>query len=121
MRIQSSHFGDKFVQISVSNSSPDPIPFVLQNGTTGVDTWGSILAHADGSVTLGGTSWGAWDATNFGSGDFAALKLDENGTEVYRWQVINPSCVSRLRQCTREVIRTYHDLNAHVRKGALLR
>ena len=45
----------------------------------------SIFADDDGSVVIAGHTKGAWNTPNAGpagTGDFAAVKLDENGTEV---------------------------------------
>ena len=42
---------------------------------------------SDGSVFLAGDTSGDWDGVNEGGRDFAACKLDVNGTEIWRWQV----------------------------------
>ena len=36
---------------------------------------------------LAGFTYGNWSGTSAGSSDFAAVKLDSTGTEVWRWQV----------------------------------
>lgn len=44
----------------------------------------------DGSVVIAGETRGNWDGTNAGDSwpvDFAAFRLDKNGTEVWRYQV----------------------------------
>lgn len=41
----------------------------------------------DGSIYLGGATWGPWATVHAGQSDFAAVKLDPEGNEVWRWQV----------------------------------
>lgn len=43
--------------------------------------------YADGSSVLAGYTEGNWSATNAGSYDFMAVKLDVNGSIVWEWQV----------------------------------
>lgn len=50
----------------------------------------------DGSVVVAGLTHGNWGAANLGSGDFAAFKLDANGTLLWKWQV-NLAAVYRSR------------------------
>lgn len=60
-----------------------------QEGTAGEDVLWDVAASDDGSFILcGWTDWplGDSDVTN---SDFSAVKLDENGTVVWRWQVID--------------------------------
>lgn len=48
-------------------------------------------ARADGSVVLTGVTYGNWAAILSGEdgvGDFMAVALDENGDELWRWQVL---------------------------------
>ncbi|CAM9975026.1 unnamed protein product, partial [Scytosiphon promiscuus] len=40
----------------------------------------------DGSVVVVGYTYGDWDGVNAGGADFAALRLDANGTEIWRYQ-----------------------------------
>lgn len=51
-----------------------------------------IVAGDDGSVVLAGYTLGVWGFESSGDADFAAVKLDENGIEVWRWQVIRLLC-----------------------------
>ncbi len=44
-------------------------------------------ARSDGSVVLVGATTGVWDRVKTGSSDFAAVALDEDGLELWRWQV----------------------------------
>ena len=41
----------------------------------------------DGSVFITGHTSGVWSIRSSGGADFAAIKLDEHGVEVWRWQV----------------------------------
>ena len=60
---------------------------VPQGGTTEDDIIRGVASGSDGSVVLAGYTKGAWIGANDGSYDFAAVKLDAEGTEVWRWQV----------------------------------
>ena len=58
-----------------------------QEGSAEVDLlWGAATGD-NGSVILVGTTYGNWSETNQGGGDFAAVKLDANGSVLWRWQV----------------------------------
>eukprot|EP00904_Undaria_pinnatifida_P006344 jgi/Undpi1/283/HiC_scaffold_1.g00279.m1 len=57
-----------------------------QGGTTEDDIIRGVASVSDGSVVLAGYTKGAWIGANDGSYDFAAVKLDAEGTEVWRWQ-----------------------------------
>lgn len=46
---------------------------------------------ADGSVIAVGQTAGVWDGANAGLDDFAALRLDASGEEVWRYQVHDPT------------------------------
>lgn len=62
--------------------------FFEQNGTTGADTLKAAAVGADGSVVLAGATAGSWSGANLrGFSDFAAVKLDSGGKELWRWQV----------------------------------
>lgn len=61
-----------------------------QDGTTGNDVVTAVTAERDGSVFLAGSTNGSWDGPNNGSYVFAAVKLNVNGIEVWRWQVRRP-------------------------------
>lgn len=41
----------------------------------------------DGSVICVGQTYGSWDGDAKGGSDFAALRLDGNGEEIWRYQV----------------------------------
>ena len=60
---------------------------VLQDGTTGNDFIHTAVATGDGSAVLAGYTSGLWNGTTDSSDDFAAVKLDSNGTVQWRWQV----------------------------------
>ena len=47
---------------------------------------------------LAGETYGNWSGTSTGSLDFAAVKLDANGTEVWRWQVSHAVYLARRGQ-----------------------
>lgn len=61
--------------------------FLLQDGTAEDDIIKGVAAGEDGSTILAGYTKGAWAGSNDGSYDVAAVKLDANGIEVWRWQV----------------------------------
>lgn len=63
------------------------ITFVRQDGTGNFDSFQAAVPTGDGSAVLAGVTFGSWNGTNAGSGDFAAVKLDTNGTVDWRWQV----------------------------------
>lgn len=63
----------------------------LQEGTIADDNLYAIDMADDGSVILGGATYGGWVGTNAGGDDFVAVKLSANGTEEWRWQV-RPHC-----------------------------
>ncbi|CAM9410233.1 unnamed protein product, partial [Hapterophycus canaliculatus] len=58
-----------------------------QDGSTGNDFATSIATADDGSVILAGYTYGSLDGDLEGICDRAVVKLDANGTEVWRWQV----------------------------------
>ena len=54
----------------------------------GFDACTAAARAPDGSVVLAGMTSGGWNGTNGGERwDFAAVKLDATGREVWRWQV----------------------------------
>lgn len=61
--------------------------FRSQGGTAADDVAKSVALGVDNSIVLGGYTAGNWDGPNAGLNDFAAVKLDANGTELWRWQV----------------------------------
>lgn len=60
----------------------------FQDGTSLSDGFFDVAANDDGSMVLAGYTWGSWNATNKGSADFVAVKLDSDGSIVWSWQVI---------------------------------
>lgn len=53
--------------------------------------------RADGSIVLAGIADGDWDGGPVGENDFAVVALDEDGEELWRYQVCEhaaPSCES---------------------------
>ena len=46
----------------------------------------AVLSDND-SVVLGGQTFGDWSGERHGGRDFAAVKLGNNLTEIWRWQV----------------------------------
>lgn len=46
-----------------------------------------VAAVGDGSVVMAGSTEGSWNEDNEGGDDFAAVKLDSNGSVVWKWQV----------------------------------
>ena len=71
------------------------------------------MALADGSVVLGGSTEGDWNTTNKGLKDFAAVKLDIDGVEEWRYQVrlgwtvlVFPACVRRQNNCLADTPRS---------------
>lgn len=72
-----------------------PLP---QGGTGEEDRAYGVFADDDESVVLTGFTDGAWSDVSSGETDFAAVKLDGNGTELWRWQVIVISCTVCMRR-----------------------
>lgn len=68
-----------------------------QDGTILNDKIQAAAATGDGSVVLAGYTHGEWSGELTGEeSDFAAVKLDANGTEVWRWQVIHYAAMENL-------------------------
>ena len=57
-----------------------------QTGTAGEDSFNAAALTHNNSVVLAGYTYGNWNG-NVGGGDFAAVKLDSEGNELWRWQV----------------------------------
>lgn len=51
----------------------------------------------DGSTVLAGSTNGDWNAANAGDDDFAACKLDVDGTLLWKWQVTEGWCLIDVR------------------------
>lgn len=62
---------------------------IPQNGTAEEDRFSALFEDEDGSVILAGYTRGVWDSDSSGGVDFAAVKLDKSGVELWRWQVIH--------------------------------
>ena len=58
-----------------------------KDGTENEDYAESAVIAEDGSILVALETNGDWDGDNVGGDDFAAVKLDANGTEIWRWQV----------------------------------
>lgn len=58
-----------------------------QDGTEEFDSISAAVVGHDASVILAGYSIGNWSGTALGRADFAAVKLDAGGNELWRWQV----------------------------------
>lgn len=58
-----------------------------QGGTEYDDYITCAVMGPDDSVVLAGYTRGNWSTENGGGVDFAAVKLDADGREVWRWQV----------------------------------
>ncbi len=52
-------------------------------------------ARSDGSVVLVGATNGAWNEATTGINDLAAVALDEDGLELWRYQVCGHKCLTR--------------------------
>lgn len=111
-RIQLSQFRGTYADKNrhdISYLSPGPLAPLLQDGTGGYDQWLGMLANVDGPVILAGVSWGPGGNANAAEGYVSALKLDENGSQVWRWQV-TIVCVfftAYLEQCTGGAVLTF--------------
>ena len=58
--------------------------YVAQNGTPEEDRIYGIFIDDDDSVVLAGTTEGTWANVSRGDHDFAVVKLDQNGAELWR-------------------------------------
>ena len=65
-----------------------------KNGTENEDYARSAVIAEDGSILVAFRTDGDWDGVNVGRDDFAAVKLDANGTEIWRWQVSQAGLMS---------------------------
>ena len=69
----------------------NPLP---QGGSNKHDRIRGAVSLKEGSVILVGVTSGDTMGTNRGSGDFAAVELDTNGTVQWRWQVMRASLLN---------------------------
>lgn len=67
-----------------------------QGGTDKEDRLYGAIPGDNGSVVLIGNTRGDWSGENSGGADFAAVKLDENGLVLWRWQVNTVPCTTHL-------------------------
>lgn len=58
-----------------------------QSGTSVDDSFFAVAMATDGTVVLAGETEGGWSGKPSGGSDFVAMKLDEQGLELWRWQV----------------------------------
>lgn len=73
-----------------------PVPPIPQDATTDATSTEYLRAVAmgdDGSVFMAGSTDGSFSGSNAGFNDFAVVKLDINGTELWRWQVGGTFCL----------------------------
>lgn len=74
-------FVDTFTETLILCSS-------VQDGPRGEDnSMASVSITEDGSFILAGSTDGDWGTVSSGGHDFAAVKLDADGNELWRWQV----------------------------------
>lgn len=75
---------------------------VLQDGTNAIDDINTAVATGGGSTVLAGFTYGSWNSNNSFSSDFAAVKLDAEGTVEWKWQVSGkldlPRCLLSLNR-----------------------
>lgn len=61
---------------------------VRRDGTSATDMFYGAADGQDGSVVIAGATEGSWQGAHTGgTNDFAAVKLDVDGGEIWRWQV----------------------------------
>lgn len=80
---------------------------VEQGGTEDEDHVSAIIVGRDGGVVLTGYSTGTYGEPNVGEEDFVVFKLDGDGSELWRWQVIASVQIS-------EHMGKFHVLSAYV-------
>lgn len=75
--------------LPVLRSSPPPFFSFLGQESVSVNSVVSFASAAkkDGSIVLAGWTSGDWFGEVAGETDFAAVALDEDGVELWRWQV----------------------------------
>ena len=64
-----------------------PTAPLRQGGSDRVDESRIVFVEDDESVVLIGHTHGLWSGKSYGDVDLAAVKLDVNGGELWRWQV----------------------------------
>ena len=63
-----------------------------QDGTEAFDSISAVVVGNDDSIVLAGYSCGNWSGISVGRADFAAVRLDADGNELWRWQVLQLEC-----------------------------
>ncbi|CAM9964478.1 unnamed protein product, partial [Laminaria digitata] len=58
-----------------------------EDGTAEEDIVKGLAMAEDGSTIIAGSTKGDWNMTNMGEHDLAVLKLDADGTLLWKWQV----------------------------------
>lgn len=68
------------------------LPSRVQGWASGSQYARGIAMANDGSVLLGGFTFGPWEegSSSRSTYDFAAVKVDTDGVEDWRWQVSGP-------------------------------
>lgn len=91
IKIRTFCFLTSAVDTTLNEKSPLSLRYSshLQGGTLGDDVFVHAAAGDDGSFVLAGWTNGLWSDSFDDSFDFAAVKLDTNGNELWRWQVID--------------------------------
>lgn len=66
-----------------------PVALYPQNGTSEADELCTAVVEEGDTVVLAGFTYGNWTGEHGGDKDtdFAAVKLDAKGDELWRWQV----------------------------------
>lgn len=67
-----------------------------QNGTPSADEFYGVLEGHDESIVFTGFTAGLWSVTSNGLRDMAAVSVNANATELWRWQVIQHTFTSGL-------------------------
>ncbi|CAM9360961.1 unnamed protein product [Scytosiphon promiscuus] len=76
---------DDFVAIKLNSSDGTEI-WRYQDGSSETDLMYAVAGTEDEGVVLAGFTDGTWSVDNAGASDFAAVKLDSDGIEVWRYQ-----------------------------------
>ncbi|CAN0353219.1 unnamed protein product, partial [Scytosiphon promiscuus] len=74
-----------FVAIKLNSSDGTEI-WRYQDGSSETDLMYAVSGTKDEGVVLAGFTDGTWSVDNAGGSDFAAVKLDSDGIEVWRYQ-----------------------------------
>ena len=60
---------------------------VLQDGSEEWDYINAAAGADDGSVIIAGNTWDSYEDVNAGYSDFVAVKIDGDGSIIWKWQV----------------------------------